>query len=135
MAPDYVMVYQISKQWGDWPFALIGAIPIVVGIAIILGKRKFKWQRPHWALPIFFCGFGLLWLCTAGVMVFRDDSQAYRAFQEGNYRIVEGEVEDFHPMPYEGHQDECFSVKDQRFCYSDYQVTHGFHNAASHGGP
>lgn len=29
----------------------------------------------------------------------------------------------------------CFTVKAQRFCYSDYEVTPGFHNAASHGGP
>lgn len=33
-------------------------------------------------------------------------------------------------MPYEGHQDECFSAQDQRFCYSDYEIAPGFHNAA-----
>jgi hypothetical protein len=38
-------------------------------------------------------------------------------------------------MPYEGHQDECFSVQAQTFCYSDYEVTAGFNNATSHGGP
>jgi hypothetical protein len=38
-------------------------------------------------------------------------------------------------MPYEGHQDECFSVQNQRFCYSDYEIAPGFHNATSHGGP
>jgi hypothetical protein len=38
-------------------------------------------------------------------------------------------------MPYEGHQDECFSVQSQTFCYSDYGVTAGFNNSASHGGP
>jgi hypothetical protein len=38
-------------------------------------------------------------------------------------------------MPYEGHDQECFSVHSQRFCYSDYHVTPGFHNTASHGGP
>ena len=38
-------------------------------------------------------------------------------------------------MPYEGHQDECFSVADQRFCYSDYEIAPGYHNATSHGGP
>jgi hypothetical protein len=38
-------------------------------------------------------------------------------------------------MPYEGHQDECFTVQEQQFCYSDYDIVPGFHNAASHGGP
>jgi hypothetical protein len=57
------------------------------------------------------------------------------AYQNGYYQTVEGVVTDFHPMPYEGHQDECFSVQDQRFCYSDYEIGPGFHNATSHGGP
>lgn len=38
-------------------------------------------------------------------------------------------------MPYEGHQDECFRVKNEKFCYSDYVVQPGFHQSASHGGP
>ena len=49
--------------------------------------------------------------------------------------MVEGVVKNFRPMPYEGHQDECFSVQAQTFCYSDYVVTVGFNNSASHGGP
>jgi len=46
-----------------------------------------------------------------------------------------GSSQNFRPMPYEGHQDECFSVQAQTFCYSDYVVTVGFNNSASHGGP
>jgi len=63
------------------------------------------------------------------------NSEALTSFETGHYSVVEGIVTDFHPMPYEGHDDECFSVTTQRFCYSDYSVTPGFHNAASHGGP
>ncbi|MGD1097093.1 MAG: hypothetical protein ABSB35_34545 [Bryobacteraceae bacterium] len=63
------------------------------------------------------------------------NSEALTAFEGGQYSVVEGVVTDFHPMPYEGHHDECFSVATQRFCYSDYAVTPGFRNSASHGGP
>jgi hypothetical protein len=38
-------------------------------------------------------------------------------------------------MPYQGHQEECFSVGDRTFRYSDYEPTAGFNNTASHGGP
>jgi hypothetical protein len=38
-------------------------------------------------------------------------------------------------MPYDGHQEECFSVKHRSFCYSDFELTAGFNNTASHGGP
>ena len=135
MAPEYVTVYQISKQSTDWSFALVGAIPLIVGIVIILGKRRFKWKQPHWFLPIFACGFGFLWLSTAGLSVLHEDSQALTAYQKGDFQLVEGIVTDFHPMPYEGHQEECFSVQEQRFCYSDYEIAPGFRNTASHGGP
>lgn len=63
-----------------------------------------------------------------------EGSDAFTAFQTGRYSVVEGTVDGFHPTPYEGHDDECFTVGSKRFCYSDYEVTPGFHNAASHGG-
>lgn len=135
MNTEYVTVYQISKESTDWSFALAGGIPLVVGIVLILGKRRFGWKEPSWFLPIFACGFGLLWLFTAGLSEVRGDSWALNAFKNGYYQLVEGNVTDFHPMPYEGHQEECFSVQDKRFCYSDYVIAPGFRNTASHGGP
>lgn len=135
MTPEYVTVYQISKESTDWSFALAGGIPLVVGIVLILGKRRFGWKQPNWFLLIFACGFGLLWLCTAGFSVIHGDFQALAAFQKGDYQLVEGVVSNFHPMPYEGHQDECFSVQEERFCYSDFAIAPGFRNTASHGGP
>ena len=59
----------------------------------------------------------------------------HHAYRSGHYSVVEGEVEHFRPMPYDGHQDECFSVKHTTFCYSDFEPTAGFNNTASHGGP
>lgn len=136
MAPEYITVYQISKQSFDWPFALLGGIvPLIAGIAIFLGKRRLHWERPPWLMPIFACCFGLIWLCTAGISVLHEDFQALATYQKGDYQLIEGSVTDFQPMPYEGHQEECFTVQDKRFCYSDYIVTAGFHNTASHGGP
>lgn len=135
MAPEYVTVYQISERSTDWLFALAGVAPLIVGVVIIAGKRRFHWKRPHWLMPVFACGFGFLWLCTAGVSVLHEDFQAISAYRRGDYQIVEGKVTDFQPMPYEGHTDECFSVRDKRFCYSDYEIAPGFRNTASHGGP
>jgi hypothetical protein len=53
----------------------------------------------------------------------------------GNYEVVQGQVEQFSPMPYEGHADESFVVKGKKFEYSDYSGVTGFHNTSSHGGP
>jgi len=70
-----------------------------------------------------------------GIADWREDSTAIAALYDGPHQIVEGVVSDFEPMPYEGHKDECFSVQQQSFCYSDYWTTPGFHRSASHGGP
>lgn len=56
------------------------------------------------------------------------------AYDNDNYRIVEGYVKSFDPMPYSGHKHESFEVNDVRFEYSDFEVTIGYHNAKSHGG-
>jgi len=73
--------------------------------------------------------FGHFWF---NVFSYRELVQAYRT---GKYSVVEGIVEDFHPMPYEGHQSECFRVEKEKFCYSDYEVSPAFNQSASHGGP
>jgi hypothetical protein len=54
----------------------------------------------------------------------------------GNYKVVEGIVKNFHPMPWTGHDSERFSVNGVRFEYSDFDLSKGgFNNTSSHGGP
>lgn len=55
-------------------------------------------------------------------------------YEVGNYEIVEGFVEDFEPMPYDGHGNESFEIKGVKFSYSDYINICGYNNAKSHGG-
>ena len=135
MHVDYATAYEISQRAPDWPFACVGFIALIAGVVIICGKRRFKWAQPHWLFAVFCLVFGFLWVSVVGFSTINADSSAYSAYRNGEYQTVEGIVTDFHPMPYEGHQDECFSVADQRFCYSDYEIAPGFHNATSHGGP
>ena len=49
--------------------------------------------------------------------------------------MTEGVISDFHMMPASGHENEWFVVNGKRFEYSDYAMTAGFNNTASHGGP
>lgn len=57
------------------------------------------------------------------------------AIASAQAQVVEGEVTRFVPMPASGHAMERFCVQQDCFAYSDYVVTGGFNNAASHGGP
>jgi hypothetical protein len=133
---DYVTVFQISSGSAGLPFALLGLVPLIIGAVLIIGKWRLHWHRPSWLFAAFSFAFGIIWIFFVGRQILSESSDPFTAFRTGQYAIVEGRVTDFHPMPYEGHDDECFTVEAQRFCYTDYdEVTSGFHNAASHGGP
>ena len=85
--------------------------------------------------PRVFLGFAILWTTVAFFVTFVDYWSSVRALKENRAEVIEGPVADFHPMPYSGHVDESFVVKGVQFEYSDYGVTAGFNNTASHGGP
>lgn len=72
---------------------------------------------PAW----FFPAFGLIPLKTA--------------VERREYQVVEGRVENFRPMPRDGHSLESFTVNGKEFEYSDFVVTPGFRNTQSYGGP
>jgi hypothetical protein len=133
--PNYVTVFQISRGSSGLPFALLGLLPLVLGAILAIGKWRFHWRQPSWLFPVFFSASGCLWIFFVSVPILTEGTDAFTAFRTGQYSLVEGTVADFHPMPYEGHDEECFTVEARRFCYSDYVVTPGFHNTVSHGGP
>ena len=61
--------------------------------------------------------------------------RARRAMRDGAASVVEGRVENFHPMPDSGHDTERFTVGNVHFAYSDYSMGAGFDRTSSHGGP
>jgi len=69
------------------------------------------------------------------VIAYDSCRKAVMALRDGQYAVVEGYVSDFVPMPHSGHSMESFVVQGHRFSYSDYVVSAGFNNTASHGGP
>ena len=79
--------------------------------------------------------FALLWTVGSSAITYLEHSSVTSNLDSGNYSVIEGTVTDFVPMPYAGHFDESFTVKGQRFSYSDYVSTSGFNNTTSHGGP
>ena len=55
-------------------------------------------------------------------------------YKNGEYETVEGVVEEFDPMPAEGHKLESFVIGGVRFEYSDYRDQPGYHRTKSHQG-
>ena len=44
-------------------------------------------------------------------------------------------MQGFHPMPFEGHDEERIRVNGEGFSYTDYDLSPRFHNSEGHGGP
>ena len=56
------------------------------------------------------------------------------AYEEGQYMTVEGYVEDFIPMPAQGHGTETFQINGIPFSYSDNSALQGYNNTKVFGG-
>jgi hypothetical protein len=86
--------------------------------------------------------FGLAWGILALLIFFviaatrfKDYSEVKNVLDQKQYSIVEGRVQEYHPMPAGGHDTERFRVGDLYFtmCDFDYGIM-GYNHAASHGG-
>lgn len=138
---NYVTVFNIADAgYKSWSFPAFGLIFIVIGILLVLfGERPNSngglVPRTGKKFAYFFLIFAVIWTVIAFISTYRQYYTLINVMKEGRYRVVEGVVTHFVPMPYQGHSDERFCVKSVCFRYSDYEETAGFNNTASHGGP
>jgi hypothetical protein len=136
MTPDqYRVVFDLSQKSFQWWFPVVGLIFAGIGGVFIWLGRRNRWPLSRSFAGYFIVGFACLWSGLTFAPMFHEYLNLRSAYRHGQFSLVEGSVTNFRPMPYEGHQDECFSVQSDTFCYSDYVVTAGFNNSASHGGP
>jgi len=125
--PGFEVVYSIVVTSCINPFLLAGIGIVAVGLVLAL---LTPWKSRG---GIFMFG-GLLTstIGGAGALECRSFQSALRT---GRVSTVEGYVRDFDPMPFTGHKNEKFSVNEVTFSYSDYDLSPGFNQSASHGGP
>jgi hypothetical protein len=121
----------------DWTAPAIGAALLLAG-ALSFAVDRLAWRdRPRWRRQFFvvFMGFSVLVATGVPLLQWKKRIQLISALRSGRASIVEGQVRNVVPMPRTGHSLECFTVRDTRFCYSDFVVSPGFNNTQSHGGP
>ena len=120
------------------------AIPIIMIIFMLIFpliiKKFYEGKDVKWNIKFVkpFCLFGILfvafWSTVALIAQLNIYNKTVGAYNRGEYQIVEGYVENFVPMPYEGHADESFEINGVKFSYSDYNIHPGYNNTKSHGG-
>jgi hypothetical protein len=140
---DYRVAYDVTTTWPDLWFPAFGLIFVAFGL-LVWRNRHEPWTA-RWPLTdapkaraVFaatYLGFAVFWATTAAGSTLWSHASAVRAMRDGTASVVVGKVEDFHPMPWGGHDTERFRVGNVHFAYSDYAITGGFRNTSSHGGP
>lgn len=142
----YETVFEVTQKPFEWWWPAFGLIFVVIGVFLIKFGPKLDRNKNRKDIRLtfaispkllgwFFVVFASLWTLIAFGSTYSSYRELLEAYRTGRYSVVEGIVEDFHPMPYGGHQSECFRVAKERFCYSDYAVSPAFNQSASHGGP
>ena len=143
---NYVTVFDIMqvKKISIFSYDLI--IPIISFIAILIPSRILDKLGPSW-LPRGLTGFpgkvlvSLVFLGSTAALVTATSSnnrqlEELQAGERKNQLVfTEGCLQAFHPMPFNGHENERIAVGNHTFEYSDYGGPVGFNNTESHGGP
>ena len=136
---DYKTVFEIT----DKGFEMITLMPllfVIVGIGISWFNIKYnKSTSPKRKFTIvfgfIFSGFAFVMLLFTVPSEIANRNRTQKIFENKEYKVVEGIIENFHPMPHSGHDHESFIVNGVHFEYSDFYIFYGFNNTASHGGP
>jgi hypothetical protein len=119
-----------------WPLFLLAAIvAMLIAVAVSSFRKPFHPLATRFRIHMLAFAAGLCAiLLLLGSLGFETRS-LQNAQREGKAEVIQGIVEDFHPMPRDGHDTERFRVGAERFSYSDFTASGGFSSTSSHGGP
>jgi hypothetical protein len=141
----FVKVFDVlDSGFKDWQFSAFGLIFVAIGAVIFVAPRFLKAtgipfmdfkSRTAWLFRYFFLGFAILWTGATFVATYTSYLRHRALALNNKCKVVQGPIQNFVPMPYDGHGYESFSVAGVPFKYSDYLVTDAFNDTASHGGP
>lgn len=143
---EYRVVFDIAEAgYKSWSFAAYGLIFVAVGAGLALAGDRWpgllgnNWWANHPRMRKgflkFFLVFAILWTVLSFSGTFFEYWSLKSAWDSGEANVAEGMVTNFIPMPATDHGMEKFCVNNACFEYSDYVITAGFNNTASHGGP
>ncbi len=143
---SYRLIFDATQTYGarttvaaGFALAVLGAC-VVGGIFVVHSVRRGHHRRLLSAVGVgaillvlvaaVGASLGIVWM-TAGTAVSAEDTA--RAVDASP--VVEGVVENFHPMPGGGHDTERFDVAGVHFEYSHWSMTQGFNQDVTVGGP
>jgi hypothetical protein len=142
LSDDYKLIYDVTQASPPFGFPAVGLVFIAMALLswFFAGRLPFGWinarrsRRARKILLGFVLGFSILWTTLTTVSILGGYYSARRTLESGKAGFVEGPVEEFQPMPLNGHGLERFRVGNVRFAHSDYVLIPGYNQTGSHGG-
>lgn len=140
---EYRLVYDLTYQTMSF-ISLIPLIPLFIISAYLWGVIRWMKAKPKQdfydkqmlTTPVLLWFLALYASISFGIPDIQNQLKTRNMYFNHEYYVVEGEIENFVPMPVGGHAHESFTVKGIEFEYSDFDLSyHGFRNTSSHGGP
>jgi hypothetical protein len=113
------------------------ALLVVVFPIIVRALRIPYLNLLSWRFRLSLLGFAVVWTTVAYWGTYSGYLRHRSLAQDNHCRVVEGPVEHFVTTPsrFGGLARETFSVSGVPFGYSDFDLTDGFNNTSSNGGP
>jgi hypothetical protein len=137
---DFVTVFEIARG-SNGVFAgevfrlLVGVAAVIGGVTALI----FQWKNNEaksWFGPVFVIAWGLLWIYLHNFpYVFGHINSLVRAYRDGQYQVVEGQVHVLHEQPATGHtKGDIITVNGKQFEVNYFYVTPAYRNTLAHGG-
>ncbi len=134
---QYKTIFDIGTKPFAWQpiWAALGALAFGLFL-LLLNRAKITKLSRNWGYFMIGCA----------VLIAGYDSSCWyasrwshlRNLASGPHDVVEGTVEDFHPMPNDGSSNESFTISSHTFSYSDYapmKVNTCFNQTKPNDGP
>jgi hypothetical protein len=121
-------------------FPVLGVIFLFIGISGLMyctytKKDNGNINNYKTIFFIIFSLFSAFWLALALIAGIITPARYIKIYNNKEYKIIEGTVENFEPEHSFNHKYECFTVDGVKFNYSTYTITFRFNKTRSHEGP
>ena len=116
-------------------FAAVGALFAYVPILAVISLPPNFYRGSPRRLGVFVLIFGLSWMVVSFALTNGEYLSLIRAFEAGDYKVVEGPVQNFRPMPFTPNGKESFEVGGMRFEYSNFELKAAHNTTTVHAGP
>jgi hypothetical protein len=131
------IIFDAATQPFAWIYVWSWLGAVAFGCVLVLLKR-LGWRYGSLILGIFMIACGIGGAAYRSIDWYLGHQRQIRTLASSQYQVVQGIVEDFHPMPDDGSSSESFTISGHTFEYSnhgDAEPSLCFNQTRPSGGP